>query len=56
MRRMLLAELAKLAPLQFIRVLFLVFSRIVIPILAYGAFNRDLFLRPLLTLYSLSCR
>ena len=41
---MLLAKLAKLAPLQFIRILFLIFSRAVIPILTYSAFKGDSFL------------
>lgn len=44
MRRMLLAKFAKLATLQFIRVLFLVLSRIVIPILTYSALKSDSFL------------
>jgi hypothetical protein len=44
MRRMLLAKLAKLAPLQLVRILLLVLGRIVIPILTYSAFKGDSFL------------
>lgn len=44
MRRMLFAKFAKLAPLQLIRILFLVFSRVIIPILTYSAFKGDSFL------------
>ena len=52
MRRMFLAKLAKLAPLQLIRILFLVFSRVVIPILTYSTFKGDSFLCHLFTLLS----
>ena len=44
MRRMLFAELTKFAPLQLIRILFLVFSGTVIPIFTYSAFKGDSFL------------
>ena len=47
---MLLAELAKFAPLQLVRILFLIFSRTVIPVLTYSAFKSDNFLHlPVLT-------